>query len=105
MPKILFGCVLLAALAFVQPAAAQPEAATPAVADQGQVQPAELSDFLAALAEGEPLQANEIENHCFPSTWCNDLKAECAADCAPCGVNYAICYHYICDLFCSCFSC
>ena len=102
MSKILLGCVLLATLALVQPTAAQPLPATPAVADQAQAQPAELSEFLASLTEGEPLQANEIENHCFPSTWCQDLKAECVDICAPCEVVYAICYHYVCDGTCGC---
>lgn len=108
MPKILLGFALLATLALVQPAAAQ--AATPAASDQAsrsQVQAAELPEFLASLAGGAQQKAPEIgtQNHCVPTSWCEDLKAECALDCAPCGVNYAICYHYICDLFCSCLAC
>lgn len=104
MSKIFLACALLVTLATsVQPAAA--EATAPAASDPVQV--AELSEFLAALAEGAPQKASEIgaQNHCVPSTWCEDLKAECALDCAPCGVNYAICYHYICDVVCSCKTC
>lgn len=108
MPKILLGCALLTTFALVQPAAAQaPTAAASDEASRSQVQAVELSEFLASLAEGAPQKAPEIQpkNHCVPSSWCADLKAECELDCAPCGVNYAICYHYICDIFCSCRSC
>jgi hypothetical protein len=108
MSKILIGFALLATLALVQPAAAQ--TTTPAVsapASPSQVQALELSEFLASLGADAPQNASDIgnQNHCVPSTWCEDLKAECAMDCAPCGVNYAICYHYICDIFCSCKAC
>lgn len=102
MSKILVGFALLATLALVQPAAAQ--TATPAVSAP---QALELSEFLASLGASAPQNASDIgnQNHCVPSTWCEDLKAECALDCAPCGVNYATCYHYICDIFCSCKAC
>lgn len=108
MSKILVGFALLATLVLVQPAAAQAE--VPAASEQAsrlQVQAVELSEFLASLATGAPQKTSDIgnQNHCFPSTWCDDLKAECVLDCAPCGVNYAICYHYICDIFCSCKAC
>jgi hypothetical protein len=112
MRKILVGCALLATLVLAQPAAAQ--TATPAASDQAsrsQVQTAEFSEFLASLVEGTPQKAPqkapefEPQNHCVPSTWCQDLQAECALDCAPCGVNAALCYHYICDVFCSCKAC
>lgn len=109
MPKIFLGCALLATLVLGQPAAAQAAAPTAPVAlDQAshsQVQTAELSEFLVSLSEGTPQKANEIENHCVPSSWCQDLQAQCELDCAPCGVSSAVCYHYICDIFCSCKAC
>ena len=95
MSKVLLGCVLLATFALVQPAAAAP---TRVVVDQTQAQPAELSEFLASLMEGEPLPAN----HCFPSNWCQLLKEECVEICSPCELVYALCYHYVCDGTCGC---
>jgi hypothetical protein len=97
MSKILLGCVLLATVAMAQPAAAQPQASM-VVVDQAQAQPAELSEFLGSLTEGEPLPAN----HCGPPNWCQLLKDECVEICSPCEVVYAVCYHYVCDGTCGC---